>query len=408
MKIQSFDSIEQVALPGINDLLMFIVPFEKQDVFHGKVKEWIREGVLTERQLENLIKRVIAAKLYSETFEYQETIRGSSYSDSVEGRLLEHELAAASLTVLKNDHNLIPVRRLSHLKVAKVSIGRKTDPLFIEFLNNYIQVDTFHIGYDSDESDFENIWTKLKGYDLIITELHDSEYLWQQSDSTDQFAQFQQKINESRKGIIVLFASPESLKFHENIMDSPSLIVAWEDNELYHSLVPQLIFGGIDASGTLPYASRYFNKGYGVIVRGLGRFSYTFPEAAGLNSGKLEKVDSIVMAAIRIRAIPGCQVLAVHNGKVVFRKAYGYHTYDSLHAVRTTDIYDLASVTKVSSALPCLMKLYDDGKFDLNARLKDYLPYFKNSNKGDITFSEILAHQAGLKPWIPYWKTTIK
>jgi len=54
------------------------------------------------------------------------------------------------------------------------------------------------------------------------------------------------------------------------------------------------------------------------------------------------------------------------------------------------------------------MKLYDEGKFDLEAGIDDYLPYFRNSNKADVPFRQILAHQARFKPWIPYWKTTLR
>jgi CubicO group peptidase (beta-lactamase class C family) len=92
----------------------------------------------------------------------------------------------------------------------------------------------------------------------------------------------------------------------------------------------------------------------------------------------------------------------------VYHKAFGHHTFENVKAVATDDLYDLASVTKISSALPALMKLYGEGKFQLNAPLEKYMPEFKGSDKGGLTFRSMLAHNARLRPWIPYWKGTLR
>ncbi|MCK5370046.1 MAG: serine hydrolase, partial [Cyclobacteriaceae bacterium] len=187
------------------------------------------------------------------------------------------------------------------------------------------------------------------------------------------------------------------------------LILALEDNELYNSLVPQLIFGGIEADGLLPVTiNETFQIGYGIPVSNLSRFSYAPPEGAGLNSERLKKIDSIAYWAIKEEAIPGCEILVAKDNQVVFKKSYGYQTYDSLQNVSDNDLYDLASITKVSGALPGLMKLYEEGKFDLDATLGTYLPYFKKGNKKELTFREILAHQSGIIPYIVFWKTAQK
>src|SRR5690606_5054147 len=98
------------------------------------------------------------------------------------------------------------------------------------------------------------------------------------------------------------------------------------------------------------------------------------------------------------------QVLVAKDQKVVFYKAYGLQSYSDTIKVKKDDLYDLASVTKISSAMAALMKLYDEGRFDLNGTLADYLPKFKHSNKADITFRDILTHQARFRPWIPFYQ----
>ncbi len=135
------------------------------------------------------------------------------------------------------------------------------------------------------------------------------------------------------------------------------------------------------------------------------------PAAAGMDGALLrDSIAAIVDEGIRARAFPGAQVLAAKDGAVVFHEAFGYHTYDSLRPVALTDLYDLASITKVTTGLPALMKLYGEGKFDLDAPLERYFPDygFRRSNKAELTFREMLAHQARLRPWIPYWRGALR
>jgi CubicO group peptidase (beta-lactamase class C family) len=121
------------------------------------------------------------------------------------------------------------------------------------------------------------------------------------------------------------------------------------------------------------------------------------------------KVDSIITSGIHNNAFPGAQVLVAKNSTVVFHESYGYHTYDSIQAVAKDDIYDLASVTKIIGPLPALMKLVDEGKLNLDLPFSTYWTDWKNiKDKKDITSREILAHQAGLSPYIVFLNKVIK
>ncbi len=79
-----------------------------------------------------------------------------------------------------------------------------------------------------------------------------------------------------------------------------------------------------------------------------------------------QKVDSIITNGIKNHAFPGAQVLVAKKGDIIFHKAYGFYTYDSIQPVALNAIYDLASVTKITGPLLALMKLYDEGKLDLD------------------------------------------
>ena len=140
------------------------------------------------------------------------------------------------------------------------------------------------------------------------------------------------------------------------------------------------------------------------------QLTYDTPESVGLNTTYIEtNVDSIIRDAISQKAFPGAQLLVAKQGKIIFHKTYGFHTYDSIHRVKKDDIYDLASVTKITGPLPALMKLYEEGKLNLDVPFSNYWPSWKNrSDKKDITLRELLAHQSGMSPYIVFLSDVLK
>lgn len=132
------------------------------------------------------------------------------------------------------------------------------------------------------------------------------------------------------------------------------------------------------------------------------------PEEAGIRSELLKQVDSVVTEGIRQGAYPGCQVVVVKDGIMIYNKAFGYHTYDSVALVTVSDIYDLASITKIAATTASVMRLTDMGKLDLEESLSTYIPWLADSDKGAIRLVDLLTHQAGFMPWIPFHRATIQ
>ncbi|MGW9684728.1 serine hydrolase domain-containing protein [Flagellimonas sp. 2504JD1-5] len=137
---------------------------------------------------------------------------------------------------------------------------------------------------------------------------------------------------------------------------------------------------------------------------------YASPSEMGMDESYINhQVDSIMTLGIQEQAFPGAQVLVAKNNKVIFHKAYGYHTYDSLQPVGLNDIYDLASVTKITGPLSALMKLVDEKKLDLDVPFSTYWkPWAKRRDKKDLTLRQILSHQAGLVPYIIFLEKVMK
>lgn len=127
-------------------------------------------------------------------------------------------------------------------------------------------------------------------------------------------------------------------------------------------------------------------------------------DGVGLDPVKLHSIDSIANDAIAKGATPGCVVLVIKDEKIAYYKAFGHLSYITNQAVTTETVYDMASVTKICATTLSIMKLYDEGKIDLNKTLGDYLPWVKGSNKEKLTIENILLHQAGLVSYIPFYK----
>lgn len=124
-----------------------------------------------------------------------------------------------------------------------------------------------------------------------------------------------------------------------------------------------------------------------------------------LATATLSSIDSIARDGIEKGAYPGCQVLAMQNGRLLYRKAFGHLTYDSNAApVTMNTMYDIASVTKMVSTTLAMMKLVETGKVKLNDPLSRYLPYLKHTDKEKITILQALSHMGRLKAFDTYWK----
>jgi CubicO group peptidase (beta-lactamase class C family) len=164
----------------------------------------------------------------------------------------------------------------------------------------------------------------------------------------------------------------------------------------------------MESKGKLPVSiPNIYTLGAGITSEAIPKFSYVYPVEAQVNNTKLNKIDSIVKNAIVQKAMPGCQIFIAKDGKVIYNKSHGFHTYDSLNPVKNNHVYDVASLTKVLSTTLAVMKLYEEKKLSLDDKIGLYLPWLKGSNKEKIKISDILSHQAGLIPFIPFYKASL-
>lgn len=397
------------ALIAGNDLLLH---YANVPTAISEIRKAIDSGEIGQKEIDDRCKKVLAAKQWAGLDHYQPIEIDNLVEDlnRPKANLLNNQLIEASLTLLRNQNNIIPIQGLETLKIASVSIGAKAPTPFQNMLGKYTMVDHFVLPKDGSTVDIINLKEKLRSYNLIIAGLHQVHNRPENNlGLPDDIISFIKELAVSGKSIISVFRNPYIMAAINNLENARGLVMAYQDNKSTQELAAQLIFGGVGAHGKLPVTiNNFFKLGDGIEIEKGIRFKYTIPEELKIDSKRLQdRIDSIAYEAINSKAVPGCQVLIAKDRKIIFHKAYGYHKYDSITSVNIDDIYDFASVTKMTGPLPALMKLHDEGKFNLDAELKDYWPEFKRSNKARIDFRHILAHHGRLKAWIPYWRNTV-
>ncbi|MBD2751442.1 glycoside hydrolase family 3 N-terminal domain-containing protein [Spirosoma validum] len=392
----------------------------------AQIKLAVSLGRISQASLDERCLKVLRAKAWVGLDQYKPIVLDNLVSDlnPPKDDLLNRKLTEASLTVLKNEGGLLPLQRLDTLRIASVAIESDKITAFQQMAGNYTQVDHFKLTSKTPDSTLAAIRDSLKNYNLILVDVHlnnirpTAKYGMQ-----PRTAALVSELVATKKAVVTVFGNPyvlDKLTFpmdtaqpSRSIEQARAIVMPYQLTNYTEELSAQLIFGAIGASGKLPVTvNQRFRLGDGVQVQPNGRMKYTIPEEAGVDGRFLtQQIDSLVNVGITEQAFPGCVVQLAKDGKVIFRKAYGTHTYDaSLGAepkpTQVDDLFDMASVTKVSTSTPALMRLVDEGKFNLNGKMVDYLPFLKKSNKADLVWRDVLTHQARLKASIAFWTDT--
>jgi CubicO group peptidase (beta-lactamase class C family) len=390
-----------------NDVLLFSLNIPKGIEL---IKKAVLDKTISVEEIDASVKKMLHLKFWAGLDKNQHINTEGLIDDlnNVGAQLLNRKLVEASLTVIQNEGDILPLKGLDSLKIASLTIDETLKGPFNERLSSYTNIDHILV---SENDRPASVLSRLEDSKLVILNATGlSQYAYRNFGLTEGKINLINEIIKNKPVIMVWHGNPYGLDKIATLDQAKAVIVSYQENAITFDLSAQLIFGGIGANGKLPVSiNDDYPAGTGVTVKGNIRLGYTMPEEVGLNGEFLNfKLDSIAKYALEEEVAPGLQVLVARHGKVVFHKAWGYHTYTREQEVKTTDIYDFASVTKVTSALPGLMKMHDAEKFDLDATIGDYLEYFDRGNKKDLIIRRILSHNAGLQSWIAYWTTTFR
>jgi CubicO group peptidase (beta-lactamase class C family) len=300
--------------------------------------------------------------------------------------------------LFNNQLKTIPFKGLAEKNIASINSDFTYKSVFDSLLGKYASIKSFETSfYRSDSLNLDNLTGDyLKFYNTLIVQVT------AKSLNDPEMIRFITE-NQKKKQLVIAGFGELGLLKKLDFFTGP---IVWSTavNATAANQSAQLIFGGIAANSTLKQGvSAKYKVGSGYTTEKT-RLRYSTPESVGMKSLDLDSIDLIAAEAIREKATPSVVVLVIKDGNVIFNKAYGSHTYDGKELTKLTDIYDLASVTKVSATTMSTMRLYDQKKIGLDNTVGDYIPNARKSNKNDIKIRELLTHQSGVTPVSFYLK----
>lgn len=365
-----------------------------------KVKEAIAQKRLSWTDIDNKVKKVLGAKYDYVIGNINPVSTNNIVNDlNADADKVNAMVAKKSLTIVRNENkSLLRLRKRDKGKIVYIGIGLTQENVIAKKLKDeydaaFIPVDAKTIVQQSDIDKW------AKNYTIILAGVH--AYSFSPSNnfgfSTSQI-QLLQSLQQTDNAAILYFGNPYAIK---NSCTAKNIVAVYEDDSLFQLNAFEFLRGKSPAKGRLPVTVCPDLKfGTGIVETG-------FTPDPSTAYAQLSAIDSIAEDAIAKKVFPGCVVLGVKEGEIIYHKSFGHEEYEPSPAISRENIYDLASVTKTSATTVAVMKLYEQGKLELDKTLGDYLTWMRGSDKAPLKIKDILLHQAGLVPFITFYKETI-
>lgn len=307
----------------------------------------------------------------------------------------QHAIATNETVLLNNQKGWVPLIALDKRRIATVSRAGAELQSWRDMLDNYAQLD--HQTLPATNEGFFALDERLKFFNTLLVAVT-------ARDLADDFLLHFINSQAVGKQVVVILIGDGQLLARFNHVHVP-ILWAPETGEQGLKNAAMSVFGGLACTNRLEQSySLQYARNQGFETERI-RLSYADATSAGIDQQALEgSIDAIAAEAIRERATPGAVVMAIKNGEVIFHKAYGHHTYEKLRPVHVNDIFDMASITKIAATTPVAMSLVEADVISLDSTMGYYLMQAKSTNKADVTLREVMLHEAGFIPYIPFYR----
>ena len=396
----SNNNIDLLALLAGNDVLLI-----SQDIPQGieKIKKAYDNLPIVKRRVEESVKNILKAK-YKVGLTEKITIDTNNLQARLNTRkdtLLIEEAYSKSITLIKNDNQLLPLD--PQTTYAHIKLGDYQSDVFEAQLRDYVNIKTVK------SSTVEQALDALKDIKKVIISYHRSNRSpFLSHDFSKKDMELIQAIAREHELILNLFVNPYPLIELGDLSTVDALVLSYQNSPISQKISADLMNGQGTFMGTLPVSiSDQFPVGAGIsfepneINKRIGMIE------KGFDPDRLTEIDHFAQRVIDSSMTPGMQILVAKSGEIIYQKSFGHHTYDKKIKVENHHLYDLASLTKITATLPLIMREVDLNSFGLDTPLEDFMPELKGSNKSNLSVKEVLSHYARLTPWIPFYKETL-
>ena len=417
------DSVPYVSFMAGNDVLILPtnVPFAIRTI-----KAAAERDPKAAARLEESCKKILRYKYRAGLNHYKPVATANLMTDlkKQEYKDLRQQLFTEAVTMLRNEE-VIPLDK--NKKIAVVTIGNTKNDVYNGLSDKGLNIKSFVVTKDNVATKSSEWLKALESYDLVVVSIEKTTMFANKNYGiNDETVNFFNRLVAQNDVIFNLFACPYALDLFRINNSVKGILVGYQDEVPAVNAVVQILAGEMTAKGTLPVSTNKFSCGDGIVAMNPVKENHILPskalpnvmspaqseQVAQIPTAPIKEIyarrlDSVARSGIKNGCYPGCQIVAMKSGKVVYDKCFGNFTYGGGHQVQPDDLYDIASCTKIFSSTLAIMKLYDDGLIDLNKTLADFFPYLKGNPHGKLKLIELMTHQAGLKAWVPFYKPTI-
>lgn len=393
------------ALLGGSDMVK--VRYDAENVVR-EVLDAVKEGVLSESDIEAKCRKVLACKYQLERQGTRKPLQVSGMSFRIRtdsAQALAERLRQEAVTVVGNHFGILPLTPAAGAPIAVLSVGEGDDHAFMEEMRRLSPVSVEHLRLTREmtTADRRELADRLAAYRRIVISVSGRDV------DLVAYADFLAGLDLPAPLVYAFFTSYREMRLLEPALKKSSAVLLGHSSEPdIQQHVAKILFAQAPAQGKLSMnIGLLYRAGEGYMVTPGMKPGNFIPEDLGMKSYELHRIDAIVRAGLEAKAYPGCQVLVLKDGRPVYDKCFGTYSDKDTTAVRPTDMFDLASLTKTTATLLAVMKLYDEGRLKLTDKASHYLPFLRNTNKKNITLKELLLHESGLPPYIRFYMEAI-
>ncbi len=393
---------------GADMLLLSEDPYAARDAILAAIEQ----GELTEERIDASVLKILKAKDWAGLHEERQVAPFTTQQvvASAEHRALSTTIARDALTLLRNEALVLPLAQPGRILTTVLSDNNsaRTGRPFTEMLTRFVEADTTVVlGRRARTADYAEAYAEASRAEVIVVPI----FLRVRSGSSsiglpDRQKKFVEDLIATGKPVVVVsFGNPYLVL---DLSEQPSAYVAayGSDNALQEAAA-QALFGAGRFQSTLPVSiPNVYAAGEGLTLA-QSRLRYGYPSEAGLNPVMVQRIDSLMEAAMDDHAFPGAAVAIGRGDVLALLEGYGHYTYDSARLVSPRSRFDVASLTKVVATTTALMQLYEGGHLNLDAEVARYLPAFAPHGKEKLTVRDLLTHTSGLPAWRPFYQEGI-
>jgi len=378
------------------------------DVEHtiNSLLEAVNSGRITEERINESINRIWDMKLETGVLKHDFQLPFAELEKIIGNKghkNIARQIAQQSITVVKDDFSQLPLivestDSLAHIIISLDEGARNYLKYFTKDIHKtHGHVKDIFINNPLTELGRQDVINQLDGVNQVVISLLVRIRMDKGISTID--ITHDQLLRDIKKQdipmVVFSFGSPYLPSY--NILDT--YVCTFGYGSVTMEAAANALFGRENISGKLPVQlNEQYIRGTGIIKNKRNKawgqsLNIDFPEAW-----------QVLYKGIQEKIFPGAQVFISRGENVLFSGGFGHHTYDGTSPPVTVEsIYDIASITKVLSITPIIMKLVSQKKLSLDQSVHYFLPNFKGSNKELVTIRHLLTHSSGIQPYYKFF-----